>query len=922
MTVASRSVLLLATALFCCLALAASAMGNPPSASRTSGVVVPARLTAIAESLQSWATTPTLTVPDRRNAQASVSALLAQTRDSHHQTLHAGLGYLRWLLELQPSGSEQRSALALETYDTAAGLAAESTGDSAPAEPQARAAQTIGQDLFRARWDLLGGDPEAAQSATARARLAFARSLAPALGGSGTAARALSLADSAIIEDDDATLAEARGQVLAAIATGAYRLTLKAIAERRPATAWRWAQVRDWGATAGSSTIDDGAVTAQGLSGNTLVGAAAALALRRDQLDDFQRRTLALVQKATLSAMLGLGAERAQAAAQAFGYWQVLAPIYAQSLGGAAESRALKAFATLRASNGYLSGPARGNSALRLQSAGNVLASALGAFTAAPLTPGERQQRVEQLVEAMRFTSARLCGGAYMPRNGEPEGTVAGPPVVTRLVAQLRPGLDAADAARLTQAGRALAQLPGASGSSGEDLPKTYRESQAIRSACALAAADIRAVFPNAWGSHGDNADFERIGRALARVQAEAEHGEWAAAAATAREAYATFDLTPELRLMAVEPALAAQIEALFWNGGVDGRSLFAEISDQASIVGVHRVTTALEAALARGEIVLESSHSATAVAVNSGIVVFREGLEALLIVAALSAGFVTAGSRWRRPAIMGAVVAAPATLITWLITSAVLRSLSSFGLQLQAVLDLGALAVLTVMLAWFFQKFCWTRFVAREQARHRRVLGRASMNGALAPSLGLFAVGFAVIYREGFEAVLYLQALRVQAGAGAVVEGVLVGSVFTAVAALLMLRLRRRLPYRAVVVATACLIGVLTVTMTGQAMRSLQAVGWLAVTPVHFDIPVWAGQWLGLYPSLQTLLAQLLCAIAIAGGAVLSEWLRTRRLRRRMALARARSASRRASARTAARPLDPAMVVDDVRAGRATTRA
>ena len=298
----------------------------------------------------------------------------------------------------------------------------------------------------------------------------------------------------------------------------------------------------------------------------------------------------------------------------------------------------------------------------------------------------------------------------------------------------------------------------------------------------------------------------------------------------------------------------------------------------------------------------LDVSHSTTAVAVNSGIVVFREGLEALLIIAALSAGFVTAGGRWRRPVIVGAIVALPATLLTWALSSAILTSFVGYGLQLQAVLDVAALAVLAVMLAWFFQKFCWTRFAAREQARHRRILDRAPRGALLlGPSLGLAAVGFTVIYREGFETVLYLQALREQAGGGAVVEGVLLGAAFTAAIAVLMLRLRRRLPYRRVVVATATLIGILAVVMTGQTVRALQAVGWVAITPVHIDLPVWAGQWFGIYPSVQTLLAQLVCAIAIPLAAVLSERLRTRRLQRRVAIARERAARRRQSSRAGA---------------------
>jgi high-affinity iron transporter len=512
---------------------------------------------------------------------------------------------------------------------------------------------------------------------------------------------------------------------------------------------------------------------------------------------------------------------------------------------------------------------------------------------------------VRQLVEAMRFTVARLCGAnpTAAPGIGLP-GTVAGPPLVARLVNDLRPSLSGAQRATLAGSVRALATLPGAVGVSGEETPppSTAQPSASIRAHCAHAGAGVRAVFPGAWGRIDDDGDFNRIEAQLARAEADAATGSWATAEADARGAYAIFDLTPELRLRAVAPELATRIEALFWNGGDSGGALFEALAKHASASAVHTRRAALEQALLQAHAVLDSAHSTTAVLVNSAIVVFREGLEALLIVAALGASFVTTGARWRRPIVAGALAAAPATVLTWLLAGAVLGSFVGYGLQLQAVLDVLALAVLAVMLAWFFQKFCWTRFVAREHARHRRLLSRAQTSGGLGPTLGLAAVGFTIVYREGFETVLFLQALRVEAGTGAVIEGVLLGGALTAAIAVLMLRLRRRLPYRRMVVATAALIGVLTVAMTGQAVRSLQLVGWLAITPVHVSLSEADGLWLGLYPTVQSLLAQLAAALAIVLGAVLSERLRTRRLERRVAAARAARAAKTA-ARTA--PID-----------------
>jgi high-affinity iron transporter len=161
-----------------------------------------------------------------------------------------------------------------------------------------------------------------------------------------------------------------------------------------------------------------------------------------------------------------------------------------------------------------------------------------------------------------------------------------------------------------------------------------------------------------------------------------------------------------------------------------------------------------------------------------------------------------------------------------------------------------------------------------------------------VAASVALAVFGFMIIYREGFETVVYLQALKLGAAGGAVLIGALLGLVVTLALALLMLRLRRRLPYQRIVVVTAVAIGALLVIMAGQGARAFQGAGWLPITPLEWHIPLWAGQWLGIYPSVETLAIQLLTALGIPLGAELIRRRRDRRLQRIMA-ARKRRAPR-----------------------------
>ena len=54
--------------------------------------------------------------------------------------------------------------------------------------------------------------------------------------------------------------------------------------------------------------------------------------------------------------------------------------------------------------------------------------------------------------------------------------------------------------------------------------------------------------------------------------------------------------------------------------------------------------------------------------------------------------------------------------------------------------------------------------------------------------------LGFSAVYREGFETVLFLQALALEAGAASVAEGALLGMLGVAAVGVLTIALQRKL--------------------------------------------------------------------------------------------------------------------------------
>ena len=108
------------------------------------------------------------------------------------------------------------------------------------------------------------------------------------------------------------------------------------------------------------------------------------------------------------------------------------------------------------------------------------------------------------------------------------------------------------------------------------------------------------------------------------------------------------------------------------------------------------------------------------AVVVNSGILVFREGLETILVLAAVTASMAGAREVLRRPIAAGAALALVASLITWFVAVALISSVNAPELQLQAATGLLAVVVLLVVMNWFFHKVYWTGWISHHNRRRQ----------------------------------------------------------------------------------------------------------------------------------------------------------------------------------------------------------
>jgi high-affinity iron transporter len=263
-----------------------------------------------------------------------------------------------------------------------------------------------------------------------------------------------------------------------------------------------------------------------------------------------------------------------------------------------------------------------------------------------------------------------------------------------------------------------------------------------------------------------------------------------------------------------------------------------------------------------------------TAAVFDIGVLVFREGLECTLVLAAVTAGMVGAGAAYRTPIAAGAGAASICTLITWRVAVSLVDDLTTkmSALTLQAATGLLAVLVLLVVMNWFFHRVYWAGWISLHTRKKQALVLEAGRSGSRKTRLhlGLALLGFTAFYREGFEVVLFLQSYRMKLGEQPVFLGVLIGSLSSVVVAVLTFIAHRRLPYRKMLVLTGILLGGVLLVMVGEQAQEMQLAHWLPKTdlPALAGIaPPWIGVWLSIFPTVETLTAQCVAAALVLGS-------------------------------------------------------
>jgi high-affinity iron transporter len=287
-----------------------------------------------------------------------------------------------------------------------------------------------------------------------------------------------------------------------------------------------------------------------------------------------------------------------------------------------------------------------------------------------------------------------------------------------------------------------------------------------------------------------------------------------------------------------------------------------AMLKSQQPLASVETQVDHIQGLLARAQQRLAGAHLPAAAAFLSAFVILlREGLEAILVLAAILALLTKVGRRDARPYVHAGWVAALALGgCTWLIASYVIVLSGSTREVTEGLSALVAAAVLLYVGFWMHSRAYADRWQTFLHGQLQSALSARTM-------WALALVSFLAVYREVFETVLFYQALWLQAAPAfvPVLGGLLTAAVALVVLGWLILQGSVRLPFGLFFGATSILLTLLAVVFVGKGIAALQEAGTLPADPVNVPgIPA-----LGVYPDLLGLVLQAILVLIIAAGFV-----------------------------------------------------
>jgi high-affinity iron transporter len=356
--------------------------------------------------------------------------------------------------------------------------------------------------------------------------------------------------------------------------------------------------------------------------------------------------------------------------------------------------------------------------------------------------------------------------------------------------------------------------------------------------------------------------DIDQIRIKLDQSLEQYKEGRIQEALTTARSAYLDSYERVEIPLRPIDPDFTLDMEIKF----AELRNL---IQSNAGYEQVLKKTSEIKSGLDESErLVSGTGIIAPTIAFSTSFsLIFREGLESALIIGAILTYLeASRNDRFKKHVYYGIIIAAGATAVTWFIAQYIIELSGASRELIEAIAGISAVAVLFWVSFWVLNKIETKKWIEFVKAK----VWKATTTGSL---MVFVMLSFFTVYREGFETVLFYQAIFSFAKymEWYVLAGLISGLAVIIGVALVVRRIGRKLPLRALFGFTMGIGAYMSIAFIGNAVREFQELGYISTTPLigivpRFDINL--ATMTGIHPTLESVVAQIiLLSIYVVGS-------------------------------------------------------
>ena len=342
----------------------------------------------------------------------------------------------------------------------------------------------------------------------------------------------------------------------------------------------------------------------------------------------------------------------------------------------------------------------------------------------------------------------------------------------------------------------------------------------------------------------------------------------------TSRSAYLDSYENVEIPLRPIDPDFTLDMEIKF----AELRNLmqygapFAQV--EAKVIEIRRGLDESERLVSGTGIV------APAIAFSTSFsIIFREGLESALIVGAILTYLeASRNERFKKHVYYGIVIAFAATAVTWFVAQFIINMSGASRALIEAIAGVSAVAVLFWVSFWILNKVETKRWIEFVKAK----VWKATTTGSVTVFVML---SFFTVYREGFETVLFYQAIISFAEymEWYVVAGLVAGLAVISGITFVVRKLGRKLPLRVLFGLTMGVGAYMSIAFIGNAVREFQEVGYIQTTHLIDTVPrldINTAAMTGIHPTLETIVAQLVLLCVYLVGSLYVLFIQPRRNR------------------------------------------